>query len=296
MPPATYDEIGHDYHEQRRADPRIASAIWAALGAARPVINVGAGTGSYEPTDREVLAIEPSAVMIAQRPPGAARSVQAAAELLPVSDNSFDAAMAILTLQHRSDVERGLAELCRVARSRIVLATIDVDRLGELWLIRDYIPEMLDSHAAASRPSHQARIGPRLCPRPNLASSRKKRRVEGTGASDHAAQQAGQLAPRPNPGRSCCELARERPGPRHGWRGWRRCPRLCCGSRIAADRRRGHPCAHSRVGWRSVRGTGSARKPDNAGRGAVRVTLALRRGDDLDRDAERFDPPGQVTP
>jgi SAM-dependent methyltransferase len=146
---AAYDEIGRDYHAQRRGDPRLASAIWAALGEARSVINVGAGTGSYEPPDREVLAIEPSAVMIAQRPPRAARSVQAAAESLPVNDNSFDAAMAVLTLQHWSDVERGLAELCRVARFRIVLVTMDVDKLGELWLIRDYIPEMLASHAAA---------------------------------------------------------------------------------------------------------------------------------------------------
>jgi SAM-dependent methyltransferase len=146
---AGYDEIGRGCSEQRRGDPRLASAIWGALDGARSVINVGAGTGSYEPPDRDVLAVEPSAVMIAQRPLGAARSVQAAAESLPVKDKSFDAAMAVLTLQHWSDVERGLAELNRVTRSRIVLVTMDVDKLGELWLIRDYIPEMLASHAAA---------------------------------------------------------------------------------------------------------------------------------------------------
>jgi SAM-dependent methyltransferase len=146
---AAYDEIGRAYHAHRRADPRLASAIWAALGRARSVINVGAGTGSYEPPGREVLAIEPSGVMIAQRPPGAARCVQAAAESLPVDDNAFDAAMAVLTLQHWSDVKRGLAELRRVARSRVVLVTMDVDALGELWLIRDYIPEMRATHAAA---------------------------------------------------------------------------------------------------------------------------------------------------
>lgn len=146
---AAYDQIGRGYRAHRRGDPRLASAIWAALGAARSVINVGAGTGSYEPPDRDVLAGEPSAVMLAQRPPGTAPSLQAAAESLPVSDNSFDAAMAVLTLQHWSDVERGLAELGRVARDRVVLVTMDVETLGELWLIRDYLPEMLAGHAAA---------------------------------------------------------------------------------------------------------------------------------------------------
>jgi SAM-dependent methyltransferase len=146
---AAYDEIGRAYGEHRRPDPRLATAIWDALGEARSVINVGAGAGSYEPPERDVLAIEPSAVMIAQRRPGAARAVQAAAESLPVEDKSFDAAMAVLTIQHWTDVEQGLAELCRVARERIVVVTMDVDKLGELWLIRDYIPEMLASHAAA---------------------------------------------------------------------------------------------------------------------------------------------------
>jgi SAM-dependent methyltransferase len=146
---AAYDEIGRDYGEHRRPDPRLATAIWDALGEARSVINVGAGAGSYEPSDRDVLAIEPSAVMIAQRRRGAARALQAAAESLPVDDMSFDAAMAVLTMQHWTDVEQGLAELCRVARRRIVVVTMDVDKLRELWLIRDYIPEMLPGHAAA---------------------------------------------------------------------------------------------------------------------------------------------------
>jgi SAM-dependent methyltransferase len=146
---AAYDEFGRDYSDRRCADPRIASAIWDALGDARSVINVGAGAGSYEPPDRDILAIEPSAVMIAQRRRGAPRAVQAVAESLPVEDDSFDAAMAVLTIQHWTDVVQGLAELCRVARQRIVVVTMDVDRLGELWLLRDYIPEMLPSHAAA---------------------------------------------------------------------------------------------------------------------------------------------------
>jgi ubiquinone/menaquinone biosynthesis C-methylase UbiE len=146
---AAYDEIGRDYGEHRRPDPRLARAIWDALGDARSVINVGAGAGSYEPADRDVVAIEPSEVMIAQRPPGAARVVQAAAESLPVGDRSFDAAMAVLTIQHWTDVEQGLAELCRVARRRIVVVTMDVGKLAELWLVRDYVPEMLGTHAAA---------------------------------------------------------------------------------------------------------------------------------------------------
>jgi SAM-dependent methyltransferase len=146
---AAYDEIGGDYGERRRPDPRLASPIWDALGDAESVINVGAGTGSYEPPHRDVLAIEPSAVMIAQRGSGAAPAVQAAAESLPVGDKSFDAAMAVLTIQHWSDVGQGLVELSRVARHRIVIVTMDVDRLGELWLIRDYVPEMLPCHAAA---------------------------------------------------------------------------------------------------------------------------------------------------
>ena len=146
---AAYDEIGRDYGERRRPDLRLASPIWDALGDARSVINVGAGTGSYEPPHRDILAIEPSAVMIAQRRPGAARAVQAAAESLPVDDKSFDAAMAVLTIQHWTGIGQGLFELSRVARQRIVIVTMDVDRLGELWLIRDYIPEMLPCHAAA---------------------------------------------------------------------------------------------------------------------------------------------------
>lgn len=144
-----YDAIGRGYGDHRRPDPRLAAAIWSALEDARSVINVGAGTGSYEPPDRAVLAVEPSAVMIAQRPRGSARAVQAKAERLPVADDSFDAAMAVLTIQHWSDLERGLAELRRVARRRIVVVTMDVDVFAELWLVRDYVPELRATHAAA---------------------------------------------------------------------------------------------------------------------------------------------------
>src|ERR671936_130419 len=100
-----YDRIGGSYQATRRPDPRIAGLILEALGDARSVLNVGAGTGSYEPTDREVLAVEPSATMIAQRPAGAAPVLQASAEELPLPDKSYDAALAVNTVHHWADVD-----------------------------------------------------------------------------------------------------------------------------------------------------------------------------------------------
>jgi ubiquinone/menaquinone biosynthesis C-methylase UbiE len=116
-----YDEIGGRYSSRGRADPRIAAALWAALGDAESVVNVGAGTGAYEPPDREVVAGEPSAVMIAQRPGGSAPVVQAAAERLPLDDDSVDVAMAVFSDHHWSDPATGLREMRRVARRRVVL-------------------------------------------------------------------------------------------------------------------------------------------------------------------------------
>jgi SAM-dependent methyltransferase len=139
-----YDRIGRTYAAIRRPDPRLAQPIWNALGDAQTVVNVGAGAGSYEPTDRQVTAVEPSAVMIAQRPPGAAPAVQASAEALPFPDSAFDASMAIITLHHWSDVEAGLAELVRVARRRVVIVTFDPRLWGNQWIVRDYLPEILD--------------------------------------------------------------------------------------------------------------------------------------------------------
>jgi len=139
---ALYDRIGRDYGTIRQADPRLAKPIWDALGDARSIVNVGAGAGSYEPTDREVVAVEPSEVMIAQRPPGASPAVQAAAESLPFADDSFDAAMAVLTLHHWTDVEAGLAEMVRVARRRVVIVGFDSDVWSEQWIVRDYVPEV----------------------------------------------------------------------------------------------------------------------------------------------------------
>ena len=146
--PSTYDRIGVGYRGIRRTDPVLASRIWAALGDARTVLNVGAGTGSYEPSDRWVLAVEPSSVMIAQRPPDAAPVIQAPVEQLPLADRTVDAAMAILTVHHWEGVHTGLRELVRVVRDRVVLVTMDVGTLGELWIVRDYLPELLGQHAA----------------------------------------------------------------------------------------------------------------------------------------------------
>ena len=105
-------------------------------------MNVGAGTGSYEPPDRDVTAVEPSEVMIEQREPGAAPAVRAEAEHLPFADDSFDAAMAVLTVHHWRDLAAGLAELVRVASRRVVVVTYDRDFEHELWIVRDYLPEI----------------------------------------------------------------------------------------------------------------------------------------------------------
>ena len=138
-----YDTIGGTYAVTRRTEPRIAAQVWAALGDARTVLNVGAGTGSYEPADRDVTAVEPSALMRAQRPAGAAPCVAAAAESLPFEDQSFDAAMAISTIHHWQDPVAGLREMRRVARRVVVFThdTGDADWLRQFWLTRDYLPE-----------------------------------------------------------------------------------------------------------------------------------------------------------
>ncbi len=139
---AVYDSIGRGYARRRRPDPRIAARVTAALGAARTVLNVGAGAGSYEPAGRAVVAAEPSAVMLAQRPSGAAPAVRARAEALPFADRAFDAVMAVLTLHHWADRAGGLAECARVARDRVVLLTWDPASPG-FWLVREYLPGFL---------------------------------------------------------------------------------------------------------------------------------------------------------
>lgn len=141
---AVYDSIGRSYTATRQTEPRIAARIWSALGDARTVVNVGAGTGSYEPTDRQVTAVEPSAVMLAQRPSGAAPAVQASAESLPFADASFDAAMAVLTLHHWRDWRAGCAELRRVARDRVVVLSWDPAFRRRFWLGPEYFAHLLD--------------------------------------------------------------------------------------------------------------------------------------------------------
>jgi SAM-dependent methyltransferase len=137
-----YDRIGVGYTHNRRADPRIASKIVAALGDAATVVNVGAGTGSYEPLDRPVVAVEPSWVMIRQRPADSAPVVRASSAQLPFRDGAFSAALAVLTVHHWRERTRGLAELARVAREGVVMFTWDPDSSG-FWLVQDYFPDLL---------------------------------------------------------------------------------------------------------------------------------------------------------
>jgi hypothetical protein len=158
---AKYDELGTTYARTRASDPRIQAQIDRALGDARTVVNVGAGTGSYEPRDRAVTAVEPSAVMIAQRPPDAAPCIQASAEQLPFADGSFDAALAILTVHHWTDLERGVAELQRVA-PRVVIVTWDADYGERFWLTRDYVRASIEHDRARFPPIDRlaALLGP----------------------------------------------------------------------------------------------------------------------------------------
>ncbi len=140
---AQYDIIGQRYSGRRRPDPRISQLIKTALADAKTVVNVGAGTGSYEPADCAVIAVEPSRVMIAQRPSGAAPVIQGVAENLPFADNQFDAALAILTVHHWSAQRKGLSELRRVAHQQVLL-TWDPAH-PKFWLVQDYFPEILET-------------------------------------------------------------------------------------------------------------------------------------------------------
>jgi SAM-dependent methyltransferase len=149
--PPVYDTIGRDYVAHRRADPRWEAGVHAHLGDARLCVNVGAGTGSYEPADRRVVAIEPSAVMVAQRAIGSAPAVRASASALPLPPECGDVALAILTVHHWDDWATGLAELCRVASRRIVVA-IDFELHAEFWLLREYLPEVR-AHTLRCAPS-----------------------------------------------------------------------------------------------------------------------------------------------
>ncbi len=137
----SYDTIGVNYSDLRKPDSRIEAMIGSALGSAKTVLNVGAGTGSYEPADRQVTAIEPSVEMIRQRSASAAPAIKDYAEDLPFDDNFFDASMAILTVHHWTDKEKGLKEMRRVTRGPVVVLTFDPSFRG-FWLA-DYIPELV---------------------------------------------------------------------------------------------------------------------------------------------------------
>jgi hypothetical protein len=136
-----YEAHGATYAEIRRPDPRIAALVHAALGDASCVLNVGAGAGSYEPRDRYVVAVEPSASMRAQRPSSLPPAIDCVAERLPFDRDSFDAAMAMITVHQWADPEAGLRELRRVSRGPVVVLTFDGDALERLWL-GDYCPEL----------------------------------------------------------------------------------------------------------------------------------------------------------
>jgi SAM-dependent methyltransferase len=140
-----YDDIGRGYAQLRRTDPRVLAAVEDALGDATTVLDVGSGTGSYA-SSRTVAAVEPSAVMVAQRGPGAAPFVRAVAERLPFPDGAFDATTAVLTTHHWTDPLRGLAELERVSRRQVVL-TWDPGVTAGYWLVRDYLPEIAEAEA-----------------------------------------------------------------------------------------------------------------------------------------------------
>jgi SAM-dependent methyltransferase len=149
-----YDRIGVGYAALRKEDPDLRARIEVALGGARTVVNVGAGAGSYEPRDRHVVAVEPSDVMVAQRPEGAVPAIRAGAGELPLRDRSVDAAMAIMTVHHwDADRERGVRELRRVARGPVVISTFDPEVSGAMWLMADYLTEV-------------AELDRRICPAP----------------------------------------------------------------------------------------------------------------------------------
>ena len=148
--PTRYDRIGAYYNTWRVPDARIATRLWTELEGMRTVVNVGAGTGAYEPTDHPVVAIEPSsAVMAAQRPAHLPAAILAHAEALPLVDNSVDVAMAVLTVHHWDDPQKGVQEMLRVARRRVCVIAVDPHVQAEMWLFRDYVPKRSASELEA---------------------------------------------------------------------------------------------------------------------------------------------------
>jgi SAM-dependent methyltransferase len=153
---SAYESLGVGYRTHRRPDPRIAARIRAALGPAGSVLNVGAGAGSYEPDDRPVVAVEPSVVMLAQRPPGAAPSVRALAEPLPFPARCFASGMAILTVHHWSDPAGGLRELRRVVRGPVAVLSWDRGVFDRFWMVEEYVPASRGLDTTVPQPSEIA--------------------------------------------------------------------------------------------------------------------------------------------
>jgi SAM-dependent methyltransferase len=177
MSAVRYDEIGCDYATTRREDPWLRDRVLSALGDSRTIVNVGAGTGSYEPRDRYVIAVEPSDVLAAQRPAELVPAIRGSAAPLMLRDNSVDAAMAILTVHHWDDqLETGVGELRRVARGPVVILIIDADVCADMWLLRDCLPEA----AALDRATF-----------PALARLRVARRNGRGGDDPHGARHSG---------------------------------------------------------------------------------------------------------
>lgn len=143
---ADYGEIGPGYASIRQPDPRIEAIVWTALGDARTVLNVGAGAGSYEPRDRDVTAVEPSASMRAERPASRVPAIDATADALPFEDDRFDAAMASITIHQWPDLAAGLREMRRVTRGPVVILTFSPE-VPEPWWQPVYVPELYEVEA-----------------------------------------------------------------------------------------------------------------------------------------------------
>ncbi len=147
-PSFNYDEHGQKYSGYRQTDRRIAKYVYEALGSAKTVLNVGAGAGSYEPEDKYVIAVEPSGVMRSQRQKAQkVPAINATADSLPFDDNSFDAAMAMVTVHHWPDIRKGLQELKRVTREKILIMTFDPKALDNFWNAY-YFPELIEVEKA----------------------------------------------------------------------------------------------------------------------------------------------------
>jgi len=141
---ALYDQIGIDYATQRQSDPRIAAQLWKLLENAKRIVNIGAGSGSYEPHDIELVAVEPSKEMIKQRKANKHLVIKTSAEDLPFKDNSFTHALTILSMHHWADRNKAFTEINRVTTDRFVAVSWNPNA-SPFWLTRDYFPELYET-------------------------------------------------------------------------------------------------------------------------------------------------------